>query len=230
MISNLKLLLPIALLFLLGSCSTLEVIDSWGPGNNPLAKQQQQRSQNQTHIQTSLVQSARSFVGRQNLWVRNESFRMDCSGLVLAIYWSVGIDLAQDYDQYVGNGVDRIYKTLQDKGLLYKTQYPQPGDLIFFDNTYDYNDNGLWDDPLTHVAMVVSVDSQGQIEYIHDNYSKGIVIEKMNLLHPDIYETNKGSKRIRYNSPMRMKIPGKPHPDKWLSSHLMRNFGSAYKI
>ena len=36
---------------------------------------------------------------------------------------------------------------------------PKPGDVVFFDNTYDRNKNKRLDDSLTHIAIVVSVDT-----------------------------------------------------------------------
>jgi hypothetical protein len=44
---------------------------------------------------------------------------------------------------------------------------PQPGDLAFFDRTYDANRNGRLDDVLTHVAVVVAVDDDGTVELVH---------------------------------------------------------------
>ena len=82
---------------------------------------------------------------------------MDCTGTVLAIYYYAGIDLARDFNKYSGNGVTRLYKSLQAQKLLYETRYPVTGDIIFWDNTYDRNEDGRWNDTLTHVGITAGV-------------------------------------------------------------------------
>ena len=69
---------------------------------------------------------------------------------------------------------------------------------------------------------------EGNIDYVHLNYRRGIIIEHMNLRRPEIYQKmEKGRMRI-VNSPMRMKQQGKTHPDKWLSGQLFNIFGMGY--
>jgi len=43
-------------------------------------------------------------------------------------------------------------------------------DIIFWDNSYDKNNNGLADDELTHIGMVVEVSPAGDIIYIPRSY------------------------------------------------------------
>jgi hypothetical protein len=153
---------------------------------------------------------------------------MDCTGAVLAIYYYAGIDLARDFDKYGGNGVTRLYRSLEAQRLLYDTRYPVTGDIIFWDNTYDRNEDGRWNDSLTHVGMVMEVSRSGDVEYVHLNYRRGIIIENMNLRNPEVHrEMMKGRLRI-VNSPMRMKQPGNPHPETWLSGQLFNIFGMGY--
>jgi hypothetical protein len=139
-----------------------------------------------------------------------------------------GIDLARDFNKYTGNGVTRLYKSLEAQELLYDTRYPVTGDIIFWDNTYDRNEDGRWNDPLTHVGMVMNVSTTGDVEYVHLNYRRGIIIENMNLRQPEIHQQmERGQMRI-VNSPMRMKQPGKGHPENWLSGQLFKIFGMGY--
>lgn len=181
-----------------------------------------------TDKQKKLLLVADSLLGKNKVLVNGKKFQLDCSGLVMGIYHGAGIDLTQDFNLYNGGGVTRLHKTLENKNLLAK-EYPQPGDLIFWDNTYDKNKNGRFDDYLTHVGMVIAVDETGQLTYIHHNYLKGIVLEYMNLKNPDQFEYNNGTITVRANSPMRMRNSGGPR-DKWLSSHLFRDFGKAHKL
>ena len=181
-----------------------------------------------SETQQLLVEKAYQIIGVEELFVKNRSFTIDCSGTVMAIYWYAGIDLAQAFSGYSGGGTERIYKYLRDKGLLYRTELPKPGDIIFWDNTYDKNGNGKPDDYLTHMGMVVSVDNKGNIEYIHENYRKGIILAKMNLYKPDEYYEIIDGEKIILNDPMRMR--GSPESKDWLSSQLYTNFGMGYLL
>ncbi len=175
-------------------------------------------------VQNLLMEGAQRFAGASSLKVNGRTFPMDCTGTVLAIYAYAGIDLAGPMNNFSGNGVTRLNSYLQSLGLLYSTELPAPGDIIFWDDTYDRNNDGIWNDPLTHAGIVLTTDPDGTIHYIHHNYRLGIVVARMNLLKPDTVES--GDKRL--NSAMRMR-DGKVHP-RWLSSHLYRELGQGWKI
>jgi len=185
-------------------------------------------SQTLSPVQQRLLEGARFVEGKSSLSVRGKSFTYDCSGTILAIYYYAGINLAAQFNRYTGGGVTRIYKIMSANNLLYTSYYPQPGDIIFWDNTYDENGDGLWDDPLTHAGMVVGVSSNGEISYIHQNYAQGIVVEKMNLLYPNIYTRIIDGLTVTVNSPMRMK--GSPPGPGWLSGQLFRALGKGYLL
>lgn len=111
-----------------------------------------------TDTQAALVEAAHWAVGRGDLSNNGRRFRMDCSGVVSALYWRAGLDLQSAYPRYTGNGTARIHAWMTDEALLYRPDEPAPGDLIFWDNSYDVNGNGAADDELTHIGMAVSVD------------------------------------------------------------------------
>lgn len=182
-----------------------------------------------SETQKLLVEEAYRILGVEKLFVKGKSFSLDCSGTVMAIYWYAGIDLGRNFSKYSGGGTERIYRYLDDEGLLYKTKLPVPGDIIFWDNTYDKNGNGKPDDLLTHMGMVVTADEKGNIEYIHENYRKGIILAKMNLFKPNQYYEIVSGKKIILNDPMRMR--GSPESSAgWLSGELYRNFGMGYLL
>ena len=171
--------------------------------------------------QQDLVDSADWALGRTRLAVKDKEFNLDCSGVILAIYYRSGIDLTRNLGNYRGGGVQRLYSYLKDLNLLYMTDYPAPGDLLFWDDTYDKNQDGRINDKLTHVGMVVRSDSLGNVSYIHHNYREGIVLASMNLLYPD---------DPSYNSPMRARNAEPGHAPRWLSSHLLNKGARAYEI
>ena len=181
-------------------------------------------------LRASLAEGARSILGKKQLFVRGRKFNMDCTGVVLAIYWYAGIDLARDFNKFSGNGVGRIYKTLQKNNLLYSNTTPLVGDLIFWDNTYSEDGKEGEANPLSHVGMVLQVESDGTITYIHDHITKGIITEYMNLRSPDMRTLiDNGQVRV-INSPLRLAVAGKPHPPNWLSGQLYRALGMAYLL
>ena len=181
-------------------------------------------------IRAKLGEGATALIGATELTVNGRRFSWDCTGTVLAIYWYAGIDLARDFGRYPGNGVRRLYQTLEDASLLYTTTEPVLGDLVFWDNTYDADGDGAWDDQLTHVGMVVETGADGTISYVHLNYRKGIVVEKMSLREPDVHQRTAGGRVTIVNSPLRMAEAGKDHPDRWLAGQLYRVLGMGYLL
>ena len=179
-------------------------------------------------IQRKLTEGARYVLGRRELVVRGRRFPYDCTGTVLAIYWYAGIDLARDFGKYDGNGVNRAVPHAGEGAAAVLRCFPVAGDIVFWDNTYDRNGDGLWNDPLTHVGMVMNAEADGSIEYVHLNNTRGIVIEHMNLLQPDLHRRLvRGQSRI-LNSPIRIKEAGRPHPPQWLAGQLYRVLGMGY--
>ncbi|MBN1835188.1 MAG: CHAP domain-containing protein [Spirochaetales bacterium] len=218
-------LLPGILVFhLLVSCATLDL----APGGRPAARARLSSVAEVARVQEKLAEGGRYVLGRRELVIRGRRFNMDCTGAVLAIYYYAGIDLSRDFDRYSGGGVMRLYQSLEARDLVYDSRAPATGDIIFWDNTYDRNGDGQWNDGLTHVGMVMAAGEDGTIEYVHLNYRKGIVIEYMNLNSPDVHQNlERGSVQI-VNSPMRMKQKDQGHPERWLSSQLYRNLGMGY--
>ena len=199
-----------------------------GPGDAPPARATEDPAI--VSLRAKLAEGAGSIVGAKELAVRGRRFSMDCTGVVLAVHWYAGIDLARDFGRYSGGGVSRIFRSLEREGLLYDTTRPLVGDIVFWDNTYDADGDGEWDDPLTHVGMVTEVSHDGTISYIHYNVRTGIVIETMNLLHPDMHQKTEWGRVRIINSPLRLAQKGKPHPPRWLAGQLYRSLGMGYLL
>jgi hypothetical protein len=214
------------LLLLLSSCATFSAREERGREEAPTGERSAAEGLNS--VQKRLVEGAEKFVRTGNLEARGRSFRKDCTGTVLAIYWYAGIDLVSPLSRYTGNGVRRLYRFLEDLKLLYRPELPAPGDIIFWDDTYDRNEDGQANDAYTHAGMVVSVSGSGTVEYVHYNYRRGIVIERMNLLRPHVHTEKRGNEVVVVNSPMRMR--GAPEYEKTLASELIRSFGKGYRI
>ncbi len=177
--------------------------------------------------QILLVRAAREIVETQSTVVGETTYSYDCSGTILTVYAHAGIYLVDLFGKYSGNGVARLYGIATDYKVLHTRNLPEPGDVIFWDNTYDRNQDGDWNDPLTHAGLVISVSDDGTVEFLHHNYRRGIVTASMNLLKPEIDRNDEGSE---LNSPMRMASQRASNPDLWLSSHLFREFACMHLI
>ena len=210
--------------FLLFSCATTET--GRGPEEEKSFPLREEKSEIE-EIQRLLKEASYKYAGKESLTVKGRKFRTDCSGVIAALYYYAGIDLQKYYPEYTGSGTERIYKMLEERDLIEKSWLPETGDIIFWDNTYDKNNNGKKDDLLTHIGMVVERDKFGNIEYIHHNYLKGIVIENMNIRYKNEHtKTRKGVVTI-INSPMRKK-GGTRVKDKWLSGQLYNSSAPGY--
>lgn len=182
-----------------------------------------------TPVQERLVTAAEALLGAKSLTVNGMRYSYDCSGTILAIYASAGIEFVHEYAKYGGNGVNRIYRIMENARLLYDTRRPVPGDIIFWDNTYDKNGDGLRNDPLTHAGIVLSVSETGTVSYVHFHYTKGITVEFMNLETPGTFRLEAAGTMGIVNSPMRMKSQRGDAAEPWLAGQLYRIFGKGYE-
>jgi hypothetical protein len=173
-----------------------------------------------------VVDYAKSVVGVKKIpKVGGKGFTSDCIGFVNYVYYKAGIDLQKVYGD--GNrGVDALYYGLENYSFVYRAQIAKPGDIIFFDNTYDVNKNKKWDDPLSHVGIVESIGKHGTITYIHFS-SQGVVYDTMNLYYPKTYAfIKKGTKdKIIINSYLKKKKKGEKYPDnQYISAFFFHSF------
>lgn len=182
-------------------------------------------------LKVELVRSARSLVGMKKVSVKGASFNSDCSGSMLAIFYLAGYDLRPRFLKAPGSsGVDKLYKMLEAEGLVYDSAYPQPGDLVFWDDTYDKDGDGKADDPLSHVGIVTETNGYGDISYVHYSYVQGVAEERMNLLKPKARAEMRDGKEVPINSIMRMSGWNPKGDSRKLASELYRAFGKSYSL
>ena len=171
-----------------------------------------------TSTQLKLISSAMDSLEKpysQTLKFGSKTFNNDCSGLIYGIFWEAGVDLIAETSRETGNGVKRVHSYLDKKGLIHMKKLPNPGDLVFWSNTY-----GKWGkNPLSHIGIIVSVDSRtGSIEYVHNNtYLGKIRKETMNLFYP--HETRPVNNYMRYDNKY-----------KKTAGELFDSFGMAWKL
>ena len=142
-------------------------------------------------------------------------FRADCSGFVCASFERAGVDL--------GGTTRSLWDTGKAAGAIHKRKKPTPGDLAFFDNTYDRNKNGRLDDSLSHIAVVIEVRTDGTILLAHGGTGRGRATLTMNLHHPSETTARDGES---INDWLRRKRADDPPSTRYLAGELWRGFAS----
>jgi hypothetical protein len=122
-------------------------------------------------LQARLSARAASLVGRTGEFrAGGERFPSDCTGFVEAVYQMEGIPLRALMQQAAPDerqGVEAAWRAIRAYGtVLPRGEWPAPGDLVFWHDTYDRNRNGRADDGLTHVGIVLHV-VDGNVVFAH---------------------------------------------------------------
>jgi hypothetical protein len=133
-------------------------------------------------MRARIAETAGAVVGSGPVVVGRERFRMDCSGVARGIYAKAGARLGTVRVAGQTNDTRVLFELTRQTGSL-RRSHPLVGDLVFFDDTYDQNKNGLTDDPLSHVGVVERVESDGTVVLVHRIGSR-IVRARMNLDFP----------------------------------------------
>lgn len=162
-----------------------------------------------------VAKNAVDLIGQCPLVVDGETYRFDCSGMVEAAYAGAGWSLR-------GSSAD-LFELARELGVLHHRRRPAPGDVAFFDDTHDRNGNRRRDDPLTHVALVESVDADGTITLVH-NGGKGVRRTVMNLYRPSDRDDESGK---RINEYLRS---GREDGGPRLTGELWRAFASFWAV
>lgn len=176
-----------------------------------------------TTAHQALVQAATGFLGRSSIRGDNRSSSADCAGFVRAVYATRQVDLYKELGELDGgNGVGRIYTYVLKHGQIHYGPIVQPGDLVFFHNTWDFNGDGLVNDPLTHVGVIETVEHDGTVTFVSWVFS-GVERYKMNLRQPNVHKTENG--RI-LNDYLRRRRSDDPLGTRYLSGQLFAAFGT----
>ena len=187
-------------------------------------------SQDSGAMRSTIVTQARTMLGQKpdaRFTLQGRSFTLDCIGTVSAAFWGAGYDIQRDFGKYAGNGVSRLFASCQAWGSLKKLKTARPGDIVFWENTYDRNGDGIrYNDGITHAGIVVAVDDDGTVQYLHESVTRGVALAWFNLQHPDVAFSPDGK---LWNSPMYLgaSFNKKNNPPRWLSGDLWTGFGDA---
>ncbi len=172
---------------------------------------------------SAIVRTAAKLVGATTIHFNGKRIAYDCAGVTRAIFLEHGIDL---YDSPAAdpkaNGVRLIHNHISRHGKIHQGPAVRPGDLVFFDNTWDYNSDGIINDPLTHVGIVERQEPDGTVVFI-SRVAGAIERYRMNLALPQVHKTEQG--RI-LNDYIRRKDTGDQPDTGYLTGELFASFGS----
>lgn len=172
---------------------------------------------------TAIVHTATQLIGATTIDVHGRRIAYDCAGVTRAVFLDHGIDL---YDSGVSdpnaNGVRLIYAHMRQHGTLHHGPVAHPGDLVFFNNTWDYNGDGKANDLLTHVGIVERQEPDGTVVFI-SRVAGAVERYHMNLALPHVHKTTGG--RI-LNDYLRRKDILDPANTDYLTGELFTQFAT----
>jgi uncharacterized protein YukE len=180
----------------------------------------------QADLQARLAARAHAWLGQGKapFQVGAERFNPDCSGFVEAVYAAEGVPLRRLARQAApgeASGVAAIWSAAGRYGERWRGgDWPAPGDLIFFDDTWDRNGNGSRDDPFTHIGLVEWVDDRGTVTFLH-RAGAGVVRGHLTLSSRDTFRAADGAE---LNAPLRVRS-GKGDLAPALAGELFVGFG-----
>ena len=104
----------------------------------------------------SVIGKARTYIGTPYKWGGNDKKGIDCSGLLVRSFESVGMKLPRTTSQQI------------DLGKKVSLKKSKEGDLVFFAFGKSKRKG-------THVGLVSNVEDNSNIKFIHASSSKGVV-------------------------------------------------------
>lgn len=171
----------------------------------------------------AIVESAVRLVGARTITSQGKRIAYDCAGVTRAIFLEHGIDLYRGvFNDPKGNGVRLIHNHVRQHGTFHRGPNVSPGDLVFFDNTWDFNGDAKLNDPLTHVGIVERLESDGTVVFI-SRVANAVERYRMNLAQPHTHKTAQG---LVLNDYIRRKLPTDPDHSARLTGELFTFYGN----
>ena len=110
---------------------------------------------------------------------------------VMAVYAVNNVDLKKTVNGRTPT-IGELYQYAFKQKLVYHNPKPAIGDLAFFHNAYDRNQDGRWNDWHTQIGIVESIDENSTISILvwQDNKIQRIYL---NLKYPELHKNKKGA-------------------------------------
>jgi hypothetical protein len=181
------------------------------------------RSVEQAPSRSAIARTAATLVGATTIESHGRSIAYDCAGVTRAVFLRHGIDLydADPIDPHA-NGVRIIHAHIRQQGRFHLGPVANPGDLVFFNNTWDYNGDGKVNDSLTHIGIVERQEPDGTVIFI-SRVASSVERYHMNLRLPHVHKNADGQ---ILNDYLRRKDTGDPQNTNYLTGQLFAQFAS----
>jgi hypothetical protein len=220
--------MPMRFLFIMTTIALVTLVGCATPPAERLRAPAQEarpccRSVEPASNESAIVRTAAKLVGAKTITVNGRRIAYDCAGVIRAVYLKHGIDLydgePSDPD---ANGVRIIHEHIRQQGTFHQGPVVHPGDLVFFDNTWDYNGDGKVNDPLTHIGIVERQEPNGTVIFI-SRVAGAIARYRMNLGLPHVHKAVDG--RV-LNDYLRRKDVSDPAKTRYLTGELFTQFAT----
>jgi hypothetical protein len=158
-------------------------------------------------LQARLAARAATLVGHASgFQAGGERYNADCTGFVEAVYASEGVPLRllmKTAAPAERSGVWAAYRAMERYGVVFGGggEWPAPGDLVFWRDTYDRNHDGKLDGGLTHVGIVEYV-VDGTVVFVHRG-SRSVARGAMTPDRP----AERSAGGVALNTPIRKRDP-----------------------
>ena len=125
-----------------------------------------------------------------------------------------------DVDDGAADSIPQMYRSCRSQGETFHSSQPNIGDLVFFHNTYDKNDDGRNNDWYTLVGIVEDFHSNGTIDFLayHDGAVRSLQI------NPDRLDDHRTSAGETLNSQLREERDDDPPYTRYLAGELFAGF------
>lgn len=172
-------------------------------------------------LRTKVATTALNYVGETKILYNGKYYDFDCSGFVKFVLLSCGIDIDSKVKIFSFSKTIDYYNIFKLNDRLFREGIVRPGDLVFFDNTYDRNNNKRFDDKLTHIGMVVGVDRNTKsILFVDKSRGKKVTLKSINLSWKNVNKIVVDGTVYEVNSYVRDDDLGK-----FLASEVFAGFG-----
>ncbi len=125
-----------------------------------------------------------------------------------------------EFDDKAAKNIPQLYRQCRTDGEAFHSNQPSIGDLVFFHNTYDANEDGRNNDWYTLVGIIENIATDGTIEFLA---YRGDGIETL-YLHPDELNRAEGSGGRTINSELRTRSSDDPPFTQYLAGQLFAGY------
>ena len=125
-----------------------------------------------------------------------------------------------EFDDEALTSVPAMYRECRSQGEIFQSSQPNIGDLVFFHNTYDANDDGRNNDWYTQVGIIQDIATDGTVEFLA-HFEGKVQTLRMNMERIDRTEDATGR---TINSKLRHQSSDDPPYTQYLAGQLFAGY------